>query len=472
MTSHSQDQRRPIAAKDLKPAYLISSRFAQEREFRQSPTGVAWNNVAICWRLEGLLDDGRLREAVDAVVDRHEVLRSALLDVGGGVLQKVLPSVPSCVRQMDARLEGPRLTDELERIVEARLREPFPLTGAPMIRVTNVRVSKEERFLIIIVPHLVWDASSTALFLHELDAHYGHAGARPDAVPALPIQFGDFAAWERAFQSAAASDYWRQQLAGYTRHLEFPFAKGPIEAQLHRPNELSFLLVEPEITHRLELLARSEGVTLNIALLTAYVLWLSTRTGQEDVTVAVADANRHHREVRSLIGFFIGHDLIRVDLSQHPSYRDLLKRVQSSVRGAYDHPLPIEQQIGDLGIDALNERRPFSDAFYNFVPREIFTQFQAQWLQFCQAVPYRPSRRWVKFPVRASPEGAQLDLSLVLTSSGQIEATFAYDMQVFDGQAIRAASSDLTSVVHDLVSDPERRLNRVASVVAPGARGA
>jgi amino acid adenylation domain-containing protein len=338
--------------------------FGQERLWfldRLEETSAAFN-IPVAFRISGPLDVAVLRRALDEVVRRHEVLRTTFVHRGNGggpdaqggeAFQVIHPSLPVPFEAIDiaALPAGEREAEALRLVTEAANR-PFDLAIAPLLRALLVRLSGADHVLLLSVHHIAADGWSMDILYREIEALYGaFLAGRPSPLPELPIQFVDFAAWQRQmFAEDALSrqlEYWKSRLAGLVP-LEL-FADRPRPAvQTSRGDRVTFA-VPAGVAGGLRALGREHGLTLFMVLLAAFKVFLSRHTGKADVAVGTPIAGRTRPEVEGLIGFFINTLVMRTDLGGDPTFVELCARVKEVALGAYAHQdLPFEKLVEEL----------------------------------------------------------------------------------------------------------------------------
>ncbi|TDD20800.1 non-ribosomal peptide synthetase, partial [Nonomuraea diastatica] len=310
-------------------------------------------------RLRGALDTGALQAALDAVVARHESLRTSFADVDGEPAAVVHPPGPVPVERLD--LTGsPGAEERARRLVAERTNAPFDLAGAPPLRVSLLALGRDDHVLCFVLHHIIADGASLGVLFDDLFALYlaGIEGREPRLAP-LPVQYGDVALWQRERESGAAAEesleYWRRRLAGPPM-LELPADKPGGE----RPEGAFHPFRIPEdVMERLERLAQEHGASLFMVLVAAYQVLLARHTGQSDVLVGTPWASRDRVELEPVIGYLTDTLVLRGDLSGDPAFRDLLAATRRSVLDAHTHrTVPFERLIGELGVPRDLHRNP------------------------------------------------------------------------------------------------------------------
>ncbi|WP_239153165.1 condensation domain-containing protein, partial [Virgisporangium aurantiacum] len=318
--------------------------------------GVAYN-VPFVLRLVGGLDVGVLERAVGFVVGRHEVLRSRFVVVDGVPRQVVgevgWVSVP--VVEVDG-LAG------VEGVVAEELGRRFDLAGGVLWRARLVRLGVADHVFVMVMHHVVCDEWSTGVLRRDLALAYG-ALVSGRAVPLgpLPVQYADFAVWQRESLRGGVLErqlgYWRGRLAGVpVLEVVGDRPRPPVRSGLGAAVRFS---VDEDVVAGLRAVGHRHGVTMFMVLLAAFDVLLGRYTGQDDVVVGSPIANRGRPEVQDLVGFFVNTLVLRVDLSGDPTFEEVLGRVREVALGAYAHQdLPFEQVVEAVQPDRDLTRTP------------------------------------------------------------------------------------------------------------------
>lgn len=313
--------------------------------------------VPVAWRLTGQLDRDRLTAAFDALVARHETLRTRFTVVEGVVRQDIDPHWAG----IDWRDAG--TPDETARAVRAAAREPFDLAAGPVLRVTVWRLGAAEHVVLLAMHHIATDGWSMGILVRDLEALY--AG---QTLPELPIRYADFAAWQRrepaGSRQAGELDHWRKRLAGLPP-LELP-TDGSRPGRRDTSGAICEFRLEPELVAALERLGRERGATLFMTLLAAFEVLMGRWSGQSDFGVGTPVAGRSRPEVEHLIGFFVNTVVLRADLAGDPSFADLLGRVRDDALGAYEHQdVPFERVVDEVSPDRELDRTPLFQSMFS-----------------------------------------------------------------------------------------------------------
>jgi amino acid adenylation domain-containing protein len=326
--------------------------FAQQRIWfldRWDPGSSAYV-VPSAIRLEGALDVEALRRSLDAVIGRHAALRTIFPSRDGQPIAIVRPAEPFVVPVEDLSELPAGDRDAIVRERQAsEARRPFHLDEAPPIRARLLRLDATHHVLLVALHHIVVDGWSEVLLLRELTAGYEAAVThRRAVVEDLPVQYGDYAAWQRAWLQGDVLErqiaYWRTQLAGVEPILRLPTSPRPATPTRAGAHQ-SFRLTR-DLSAALATISRQHGVTLFMTLLAALQTLLARYTGQTDITIGTPVAGRLRREIEPLIGFFVNTLALRCDLSGNPRFTDLLKHVRDVTLDAYMHQdAPFERVI-------------------------------------------------------------------------------------------------------------------------------
>ncbi|HEY3481421.1 MAG TPA: condensation domain-containing protein, partial [Streptomyces sp.] len=393
--------------------------FSQERLWflDQLEPGSAVYHIPAALRLQGELDAAALERAFAGLVARHEALRTAFPAVAGRPVQRIAPAAPFTLPLIDLAA-GP---DALERLVREEARRPFDLARGPLLRATLVRLGPAEHVLLVTLHHIVADGWSVGVLVREVAALY--AG---ETLPALPVQYADFALWQRRYLSGEALEsgiaWWRQRLAGAPAELELPFDRPRPAVRGQRGDTVPVRLPEG-LTAELGSLARRAGATLYMALLAGFQALLGRLSGQEDVPVGSPVANRTRVEVEGLIGFFVNTLVLRGDLSGSPGFDALLVRTREAVLEAQAHQeVPFEKLVEALAPERSLGRTPLVQAMLAF--------------QNAPAGPPRLGSLAVRFQT-VETGTAKVDLLLALEPAGRaLGGAFEYDSELFDRATI------------------------------------
>jgi amino acid adenylation domain-containing protein len=252
---------------------------------------------------------------------------------------------------------------EAEKLAYRESQTPFDLTKSPLLRVTLLKLQPEKHILLINMHHIISDGWSIGVFIRELSHLYGAFVAGKEAtLPTLPIQYADFAVWQRQWLQGKVLgtqlEYWKQQLADAPPLLELPTDRPRPAIQTFQGKTERFWL-DSKLTQELKALSQQSGCTLFMTLLAAFAVVLSRYSGQTDIVIGSAIANRNRREIEGLIGFFVNTLALRLDLSEKPSFATFLKQVQTVTQDAYEHQdLPFEMLVEELQLERKLDRNP------------------------------------------------------------------------------------------------------------------
>jgi surfactin family lipopeptide synthetase A len=322
-------------------------------------------NMTGALSLSGSLQVEALKQALGSIIQRHEPLRTRFQTVDGVPVQVIDPQ-PIWELTM-VNLAGKET--EAEKLAYQESQTPFDLTQSPLLRVTLLKLQPEKHILLINMHHIISDGWSIGVFIRELSHLYGAfvAGKEP-TLPTLPIQYADFAVWQREWLQgkvlAAQLEYWKRQLAAAPPLLELPTDRPRPAIQTFQGKTERFQL-DSKLTQQLKTLSQQSGCTLFMTLLAAFGVVLSRYSGQTDIVIGSAIANRNRREIEGLIGFFVNTLALRLDLSEKPSFAAFLKQVQAVTQDAYEHQdLPFEMLVEELQLERKLDRNPLVQVMF------------------------------------------------------------------------------------------------------------
>jgi fengycin family lipopeptide synthetase B len=429
--------------------------FAQERMWflEQLTPGTAAYHVTLALRLRGLLDETALAAGLSALVARHDVLRTSFPSIEGRPRAVVSPPgpVPLGIHDLQSSSSADQLK-EAQRLAAADTTAPFDLAHGPLLRITLLRLAADDHALLITLHHLVTDGESAPLLFRDVAAAYTAYLEHGDAaLPPLPLQYADFAAWQRNWLEGPARErllaYWREQMAGAPAVLELP-------ADRPRPATQSFrggfyqMALPPPLTGRLHRLARQEGATLFMLLLAAFQTMLARITGQTDIVVGAPMAHRTHTALEPLIGCFVNTLPLRTRLDNNPTARSLLAQVKETCLAAHAHQdLPFE-----LLVDALQPARSLSHAPLFQVVFAI-QPFLPGLLDFA-GLSVRP--------IDVESGTAKFDLSVMLVDRGsEITGVIEYNSDLFERETIGRLAANFQTLLQSFVEGPDRPVSEL-----------
>ena len=413
------------------------------------PESAAYNMYQ-AMRIQGPLDSDILEQSLNAVAERHQVLRTAIEAREG----KATPVVASDIHLPLARIDLASLP-EAERMARARelateeVSRPFDLRTAPLIRARLLRLAPADHLLVVTMHHIVADEWSLGILWRELAAFYG---APPSGGPAdLPQQYADFAAWQRARTEAPEVKrqlaFWRERLGGELPALRLPTDR-PRPVRQSRRGAMELLTLSAATAEALRQLGRREGATAFVLLLAAFNTLLHRYTGEADLLVGAPVTMRSRPELEGLIGFFVNTLVIRSDLSGDPSFVEVVRRVRGTVLEALaNQEAPFEVLVDEL----KPERRPSHNPL-----------FQVMFVLQQEPAPssLSPDLRLQPFPVNAG--AAKFDLTLFATESqAGLELAFEYSTDLFERATIRRMLEHLRVLLEGIAADPDRRVSQL-----------
>lgn len=315
---------------------VMPASYLQERQFRASRGGWSSHNVLLAWRLRGPLALPLVGRALTELVRRHEALRTSLDVSGDAVVQRIRPSLPLSWHCVDLSRAGSRRGRWLHKLASDQLAQPFDLTRAPLMRIALARAGPREHVLLWTLHHSIADAWTTTILLREFSALYG----RFEPLPPPPIQFADYAAWEREIDDPAADAFWRDTLGSQPpARLRLPELAARSDGVAE--DVATFTATSPAVTRRLAALARDGGATLSMVLVAGAAALFAPYAPGGDMTLGIVDANRDRPELEGLVGCCMTLLPVRLDVSGEPAPPELLARMRAATLAAYAHKLPI-----------------------------------------------------------------------------------------------------------------------------------
>jgi amino acid adenylation domain-containing protein len=409
-------------------------------------------NECVTIHLPGPLDVTALEQSFNEIIRRHEAWRTSFPIVDGQPMQMIHP--PSTLKLPVVDLEYlPEAEREAEalRLVTEEARILFDLARGPLLRATLVRLGDAEHRLFLTLHQSIFDGVSLyQVFLPELSALYeAFLSGRPSPLADLPIQYADFAVWQRQWQQgemlAKQLEYWRQQLAGAPSALDLPTDRPRSQNQTYR-GSMRPLALSKSLTSAIKALSRQERVSLFMTLLAAFSTLLYRYTSQDDILIGTSTAGRKRLETRGLMGFFLNTVMLRTNLSGNPTFRELLVRVREVIGSAFAHEdVSFEYLVKELQPERKLGQHPLLQVMLILEP----------------SLPVLSSG-WTLTQMDVETGIAELDLTLELDDRPEgLIGRFEYSTDLFDAATIDRMTGHWKTLLEGIVADPEQRLSEL-----------
>ncbi|HEY9666644.1 MAG TPA: condensation domain-containing protein, partial [Coleofasciculaceae cyanobacterium] len=429
--------------------------FAQARLWfldRIAPGNCAYN-IPAAVRLTGLLNVQALQQSLNEIVRRHEALRTNFAMGNEQPIQVIAPNLTLPLPIVDLReLPEAEQQAKVQQLAIKEAQQPFELERDPLLRATLLQLGETEHIVLLTMHHIVSDGWSMGVLVREVAALYeAFSCGKPSPLHELPIQYADFAVWQRQWCSGevleAQLSYWKQQLAGAPATLNLPTDRARPAIQTFRGATSRFVL-HKDLSDAIATLSRTEGVTLFMLLLTAFQSLLHRYTNQDDIVVGTDVANRNRSEVEPLIGFFVNLLVLRTDLSGNPSFRELLKKVREVTLGAYAHQdLPFAKLVEALGTERNLNHTPL---------------FQVLFVLQNAPMPSLELSGLTLTPIEIETGTAKFDLALFVEETEQgIIGTWNYSTDLFDASTITRMSGHFETLLGNIVKHPDTPIKTV-----------
>ncbi|SPY51331.1 pyoverdine synthetase D [Pseudomonas aeruginosa] len=434
--------------------------FAQERQWflwQLEPESAAYH-IPSALRLRGRLDVDALQRSFDSLVARHETLRTRFRLEGGRSYQQVQPAVSVSIEREQFGEEG--LIERIQAIVV----QPFDLERGPLLRVNLLQLAEDDHVLVLVQHHIVSDGWSMQVMVEELVQLYaGYSQGLDVVLPALPIQYADYALWQRSWMEAGEKErqlaYWTGLLGGEQPVLELPFDRPRPARQSHRGAQLGFELSR-ELVEAVRALAQREGTSSFMLLLASFQALLYRYSGQADIRVGVPIANRNRVETERLIGFFVNTQVLKADLDGRMGFDELLAQARQRALEAQAHQdLPFEQLVEALQPERNASHNPLFQVLFNHQSeiRSVTPEVQLEDLRL-------EGLAW-------DGQTAQFDLTLdIQEDENGIWASFDYATDLFDASTVERLAGHWRNLLRGIVANPRQRLGELPLLDAPERR--
>jgi Condensation domain len=423
--------------------------FSQQRLWfldQLSPADPTYN-IPYAMTIQGPLDVPALQRSLNAVIGRHEILRTTFGEVDGLPVPVIADRWNVELKLVDLRYASERdCQSQTNLLLREQASRGFDLTRDLMLRGLLLRLEEERYVFLHISHHIAWEFRSTGLLYRDLTEFYRHfvTGKTLD-LPALPIQFSDFALWQREFLQgdmlARLGEYWKEQLAGAPADLRLPI-DFPRPAVSTRQGKRYPMVLSGNLLDAAKTLSLRSGVTPFMSLFGAFNVFLSCYTGQQDICVGSPIARRRREEIENMIGFFVNTLVLRTDVSSSATFRELLARVSHVVLGAIAHAdLPFDKLVEILRPPRTAGRMPLFQVNFRAV-KEPVPPLQLHGLE-------------VSAPEWIDNETSKFDLSLELVATGGAAGFFEFSAELFKAETIAQMAIDFEVLLQALVDRPD-----------------
>ncbi|TSC19392.1 condensation domain-containing protein, partial [Corallococcus sp. Z5C101001] len=438
--------------------------FAQQRLWfiDQLEPGTALYNVPVAVRLEGTLRQDVLERALGEVVRRHEALRTTFVAGDPEPVQRTASHGAFTLSVDDLTSnDGDARESAARRRVEQEVLRPFELAHGPLFRALLLKLDAREHVLVVTMHHIVSDGWSLGVLVREVGALYAaFVQGQPSPLPELPVQYADYAAWQRGWLQGATLqrevDYWKRKLSGAPPVLELPTDRPRPAVRTTAGATLPFLWPR-ELAQELRGLAQREGASLYMVLLAGWQVLLSRYSGQEDISVGSPIAGRTRSEVEGLIGFFVNTLVLRTDLSGAPSFRSLLQQVRETVLEAQEHQeVPFEKLVEALQPERSRSHSPLFQ-----------TLLALQNVPVGEAMLPGMSLK----PVTLEGRTSKFDLSVFFMETADgLSGVFEYSTDLFEPATVRRMVEHLRVLLEGVLLQPEAAVTRLPMLDAAERR--
>ncbi|MFM6355018.1 amino acid adenylation domain-containing protein [Planktothrix sp.] len=435
--------------------------FAQQRMwflYQMDQQNPAYNE-ALALRLMGRLNVDILEQTINAIIQRHESLRTTFPMVEGKPIQKIAPSLK--IKLLVVNLKDiPQ--DRIDQQIIEELQKPFDLTQAPLLRCTLFDLGYENYILVNVFHHIIIDGWSKGILFKELSEFYQAFLSNSTVdLPELTIQYADFAVWQRQWLQGEILEnqlnYWKKQLTGAPPLLELPTDKPRPATPNFQGHSISFQ-IDSELTEKLKLLSQKSGATLFMTLLVALNTLLFRYSGQDDILIGTPTANRNRQEIEPLIGFFVNTLVLRNSLEGNPAFSALLQQARNVVLEAYaNQDVPFEQVVDALEIERSLSYNPLFQVMFALQNAPLnaleLPNLKAQYLAV--------ENLRIKF-----------DLSLILeeieTENGSyLEGFWEYDSDLFTPERITRMVGHFQTLLKGIVANPQQTVGELPLLTEP-----
>ena len=414
-------------------------------------------NMLVSLQLEGLLNVTVLEQSLNEIIRRHENLRTCFPSADGKPIQ-VISTVANINLSTVELPSSPEKLTQLKQLASTEVEKPFDLVHGPLLHVTLVRLSPETHILMLTMHHIIYDGWSIGILASELCTLYeAYSQGNPSPLSELPIQYADYAHWQRQKLTAEVLEkhlsYWRQKLAGVS-------PVSPLPTDRPRPEVQSFqggaekIQINRDLTQKFTQLSQESGATLFMTLLSAFFVLLYRYSGEYDLVVGSAIANRNRVEIEPLIGMFANVLALRCQFSDDSSFTDLLTQVKHTTQEAYKHQdLPFEKLVEELLPERNLSYNPLVQVVFNLVNVGSMNSWDL------------PGLRVTQREEDISTARMDLEVHLWEAKSG-LEGYFVYNTDLFDEATITGMMAHFQTLLEAIVANPQEKISKLPLITA------
>jgi amino acid adenylation domain-containing protein len=410
-------------------------------------------NISIAVRLNGSLKVDAIEQTLDAIVDRHHALRTVFATIEETLVQVILPPQSVVLNTIDlTHLSEDRSQIDVDRILKSEPLRPFNLATDLMLRPTLIRLNDREHILLLVMHHIAADGWSVGILFREFASFYaGFAAGNPVVMAELPIQYADFADWQRQWLTgdifASQLEYWRQHLADAPRFLTLTTDRPRPSIQTFHGGT-KYFQIDRGLTQQIKALGQQSGATLFMVLFAAFATLLSRYSGQDDVVISSPIANRQRSEVESIVGCFINTLALRIKLQGNPTFLELLAQVRETTLGAYDRQdFPLEKLV-----EELQPERSLSHALL-FQTMFVLQNAPMGKLEL-------PELSLDLLELEDLSAQNDLFLSMAETEAG-LKAELGYNSDLFDRSTIDRLATNFETLLASIVANPHQGVSQL-----------
>ncbi|RNB59090.1 amino acid adenylation domain-containing protein [Brevibacillus gelatini] len=438
-----------VSRKEPLPLSFTQQRLWFMEQFTQNGSV---NNIPSFLRIQGELDVAAWEASFRAIIERHESLRTNFEVRDGRPVQVIRDHGEWAMNRIDLReMEPAEREAEVKRLAEQAILQPFDMAKGPLLRASLVQQGEKDFVFLLVMHHIVSDGWSMGILLRELLANYkAFSQGEASPLPQLPIQYADFAVWQREWLSgevlAEQLHYWREKLKGSEPLLQLPTDRPRPPVQTYEGEKLS-VQFDAELLEQLQALSRKEGATLFMTLLAAFQTLLYRYSNQEDILVGTPIAGRNKQETEQLIGYFINTLVMRTDMAGQPSFRVLLARVRETALEAYAHQdVPFEKLLDELQLERSMSYSPLFQVMFILqnIPVAVEPAGDIQLSSF-------------DIDMGAVTSKFDLTMTMVETADGLL-ATVEYNKALFDKATIARMVNHFHKLMEEIVANPDQSI--------------